>query len=463
MDTDISSSEKEEPPGTGFAYTHLPEVRLKVISTPNELSHQSLQQQQNTFNHCLIREDLNTCAAKTGARKRSCKTNAAVFVAGEGSLRFREQFFPETTDQEWNDWRWQLANRINNLAGLERIIELSENERQAISEHKGSLPVGITPYYAGLLDRHDPRQPLRRTVIKSRDENWIQPEEVADPLNEDQDSPVPGLVHRYPDRVLFLTTGFCSVYCRYCTRSRMVGKQGGEYGFKLKQWRDAVGYIEHHPEIRDVLLSGGDPLTLPDSRLEWLLRRLRAIEHVEIIRIGSKVPAVLPQRITPALVRILRKYHPLWMSLHFTHPEELTPETALACKRLSDAGIPLGSQTVLLKNVNDSVETMTRLNQDLMKIRVRPYYLYQCDPVQGSSHFRTTVEKGLEILAGLRGHTTGYAVPHYVIDAPGGGGKIPLLPNYVQGHDGTDLLLQNYKGNLHRYPDPIVHLSPCLT
>jgi lysine 2,3-aminomutase len=223
----------------------------------------------------------------------------------------------------------------------------------------------------------------------------------------------------------------------------------------MKHWEDAAAYIEQHREIRDVVLSGGDPLTLPDGRIEWLLRRLRSISHVEIIRIGTKIPAVLPQRITPALIRVLRRYHPLWMSLHFSHPDELTPETAQACNRLADAGIPLGSQTVLLKGVNDSVETMTRLNQGLLKNRVRPYYLYQCDPVQGSSHFRTTVEKGLEIIAGLRGHTTGYAVPHYVIDAPGGGGKIPMLPNYVESRDGTTLVLKNYRGNLYRYPDPV--------
>ena len=458
MEDEISSSENDEPPGTTWAHAHQTEARLEATFTPGQLFPIYPQPKQNVFNYSSIRSGLYSSTVKTGTGKCSRKASAHTFVIGEQSLRFREQFFPEASDREWNDWRWQLANRIKDLTGLERIVQLSEDERQAIAGHQGSLPVGITPYYASLLDRQDPQQPLRRTVIKSGNESLILPEEEADPLNEDQDSPVPGLVHRYPDRVLFLTTGFCSVYCRYCTRSRMVGNHGGEYGFNMKQWDDAVRYIECHPEIRDVVLSGGDPLTLPDSRLEWLLSRLHSIEHVEIIRIGSKIPAVLPQRITPALVRMLRKYHPLWMSLHFTHPDELTPETSLACRRLSDAGIPLGSQTVLLKGVNDTVETMTRLNQGLLKNRVRPYYLYQCDPVQGSSHFRTPVEKGLEIIAGLRGHTTGYAVPHYVIDAPGGGGKIPLLPNYVQGHDGDDLVLKNYKGNLHRYPDPVAPL-----
>lgn len=454
MDDDISSNENDEPPGSGWICTFSPKALQNVIPTPKNSFRQLPLQPPTNANSRSARTESYSITLTADTLKRACKANSAVFVSSERSSRFREEFFPEASERDWNDWRWQLANRIKDLDSLERIVRLSENERCAIVGHRGSLPVGITPYYASLLDRDNSSQPLRRTVIRSTEENRISEEEEADPLNEDGDSPVPGLVHRYPDRVLFLTTGFCSVYCRYCTRSRLVGNRGGEYGFNMKQWEAAVEYIEQHPEIRDVLLSGGDPLTLPDSRIEWLLRRLRSIEHVEIVRIGSKVPAVLPQRITPALVRMLRKYHPLWMSLHFTHPDELTPETALACKRLSDAGIPLGSQTVLLKGVNDSVQTMTRLNQGLLKNRVRPYYLYQCDPVQGSSHFRTTVAKGLEILAGLRGYTSGYAVPHYVIDAPGGGGKIPLLPNYVQGHEGRGLVLKNYRGNLHRYPDP---------
>ncbi len=455
MDDDISSSENDEPPGTGFIQPHLPGILLSTALPSKASLRQHVPKKLKTTSRRSVYEGVISFTVKTDALKRACKSNSDAFVSGERSLHFRGEFFPGISDREWNDWRWQLTNRIRDLAGLEKILCLSDEERRAISEHRGPLPVAITPYYASLLDRADPLQPLRRTVVKSGQENRILPEEEADPLNEDGDTPVPGLVHRYPDRVLFLTTGFCSVYCRYCTRSRLVGNHGMETGYNMNQWETAVAYIEQHREIRDVVLSGGDPLTLPDSRIEWLLRRLRSIDHVEIIRIGTKVPAVLPQRITPALSRMLRRYHPLWMSLHFTHPDELTPEVALACNRLADAGIPLGSQTVLLKGINDSAEIMTRLNQGLLKYRVRPYYLYQCDPVQGSSHFRTTVDKGLEVLAGLRGHTTGYAVPHYVIDAPGGGGKIPLLPNYVQGHDGTALVLKNYRGNLHRYPDPI--------
>ncbi|MCB0748541.1 MAG: KamA family radical SAM protein, partial [Ignavibacteriae bacterium] len=314
----------------------------------------------------------------------------------------------------------------------------------------------ITPYYASLLDGLDENQPIRRTVIMVKDEEILSSGESDDPLNEDGDSPVPGLVHRYPDRVLFLATGFCSVYCRYCTRSRMVGSVGGEYRYDLKQWENAIKYISEHPEIRDVLISGGDPLTLSDDKIEWLLSNLRKIPHVEFVRMGTKVPAVLPQRITLTLTKILKKYHPLWLSLHFTHPDELTPEVQEACARLADAGIPLGSQTVLLKGVNDSVDILKPLFQGLLKIRVKPYYLYQCDPVGGTAHFRTPISKGLEMIAGLRGHTTGYAVPSYIIDAPGGGGKIPMLPEYYQGREGNYVLLKNYEGEIFKYYDEVI-------
>jgi lysine 2,3-aminomutase len=303
-----------------------------------------------------------------------------------------------------------------------------------------------------LLARNDALQPLRRTVIPTSHEFVHGRGEANDPLGEEHDSPVPGLVHRYPDRVLLLVLDFCSSYCRYCTRSRVVGH--GEIVPSESRLEQAFDYIRRTPTVRDVLLSGGDPLFLSEERLDWILTRLRAIPHVEFIRIGTKMPAVLPQRITRELCRVLRKHHPLWMSLHFTHPDECTPETFQACTRLADAGIPLGSQTVLLKGINDNVETMKRLMHGLLKMRVRPYYLYQCDPITGSSHFRTSVTKGLEIVEGLRGHTTGYAVPTYVIDAPGGGGKIPLQPNYVIGRDGDDLLLRNYAGGTYRYPDP---------
>jgi len=376
------------------------------------------------------------------------------FPVGPLARAFRKRHFPEVEPAEWNDWRWQARRRIRTLAELERIFVLSDDERDAVTRHQGSLPLGITPYYASLMSREDSLEPLRRTHIPVGTEYLKAPGEADDPLGEDGHTAVPGLVHRYPDRVLFLATGFCSTYCRYCTRSRMVGEPGGDYSFSRPQWDQALDYIAAHPEVRDVLISGGDPLTLSDERLDYLLGRLRAIPHVEFVRLGTKVPVVLPQRITRSLTRILKKHHPLWMSLHFTHPAELTPEVTEACTRLADAGIPLGSQTVLLRGVNDSVETLKKLYHGLLMRRVRPYYLYQCDPITGSSHFRTSVDKGLEIMQGLRGHTTGYAVPTYVIDAPGGGGKIPLLPDYVQGRDGDDLILRNFEGKTYRYTDP---------
>ncbi|MCE2510407.1 MAG: KamA family radical SAM protein [Alphaproteobacteria bacterium] len=368
--------------------------------------------------------------------------------------RFRKRFYAEASRENWMDWRWQLRRRIKSLAELERVFALSEDERNAVHQHQGALPVGITPYYASRMSLTDATEPLRRTHIPVGQEYLKMPGEADDPLGEDGDAAVPGLVHRYPDRVLFLVTGFCSTYCRYCTRSRMVGEAGGEYSFSRGQWDQAIAYIEANPQIRDVLLSGGDPLTLADDKLDYLLGRLRAIKHVEFLRIGTKVPVVMPMRVTKALTKILKKYHPLWMSLHFTHPAELTPEVTEATTRLADAGIPLGSQTVLLKGVNDEIDVMKKLMHGLLMRRVKPYYLYQCDPISGSAHFRTSVGKGLEIIEGLRGHTTGYAVPQYVIDAPGGGGKIPLLPEYVVGRDGDDLILRNFEGGQYRYPDP---------
>jgi lysine 2,3-aminomutase len=376
------------------------------------------------------------------------------FPVSPEARAFYKRNFPGSTSLQWNDWRWQLRERVRALADMERIFQLSDDEREAIRRHTGSLPVGITPYYASRMDRTNPDDALRRTHVPVGDEYLRSPGEADDPLGEDHDTHVPGLVHRYPDRVLFLATGFCSTYCRYCTRSRMVGESGGDYRFDRRQWEGALAYIEAHPEIRDVLLSGGDPLTLADDKLDYLLGRLRRIKHVEFVRIGTKVPTVVPQRITRQLTRMLRKHHPLWMSIHFTHPGELSPEVTEATTRLADAGIPLGSQTVLLKGINDDVPTMKSLMHGLLMRRVKPYYLYQCDPITGSAHFRTPVAKGLEIIEGLRGHTTGYAVPTYVIDAPGGGGKIPLLPDYVVGRDGEDLVLRNFEGNTYRYHDP---------
>jgi lysine 2,3-aminomutase len=365
---------------------------------------------------------------------------------------FRKRYFPDVSTRQWNDWQWQVSHRIRTLSQLESMVTLSEAEQLAFSSSGTMLPLGITPYFMSLVSPDNPEQPLRRTVIPVLDEMLRSPGEADDPLGEDAQSPIPGLVHRYPDRVLLLLTDFCSTYCRYCTRSRVVG-HGGINPSRNRLER-AFEYIGNTPSIRDVLLSGGDPLMLGEEKLSWILSRLRQIPHVEIVRIGTKVPAVLPQRITSSLVRMLRRHHPLWMSLHFTHPDECTPEAYRACAMLADAGIPLGSQTVLLKGVNDSVNTMRDLVHQLLKMRVRPYYLYQCDPITGSAHFRTPIEKGSEIIRGLRGFTSGYAIPTYVVDAPGGGGKIPLMPDYVVGREKDALVLRNYENCIYRYPEP---------
>lgn len=379
------------------------------------------------------------------------RTDRERTIASPGSIAFLQEFFPEASLKDWNNWHWQVRNSIRTIGQLARFLELSDNEVRPDGAFSQSLPVRISPYYLSLLDRHNPDQPLRKSVVPVFDEFLTRSGEASDPLAEEHDSPVSNIVHRYPDRVLFLVTGFCSTYCRYCTRTRMVAKNKCHTG--VHSWEAGLKYIEQHPEVRDVLVSGGDPLTMPDLHIEYLLSRLRSIPHVEIIRIGTKVPAVLPQRITRSLTGMMKKYHPLYISIHFTHPSEITPEVTDACERLANAGIPLGSQTVLLKGINDEVPVMKTLMQGLLKIRVRPYYLYQCDPVVGSGHFRTPVEKGLEIIRGLRGHTSGYAVPTYVVDAPGGGGKIPLLPDYTEGREDDFLLLKNYEGKVFRYPD----------
>ncbi len=376
------------------------------------------------------------------------------FPVNSDTRNFYRRFYPGTTTAEWNDWHWQFQARIRSLDELARIFKLSPNERSAVERHQGPLPVGITPYYASLMSLDDPAEPLRRTHVMTGDEFIRLPGEGDDPLGEDHDTVAPGLVHRYPDRVLFLTTGTCSTYCRYCTRARVVGNPGGEYQFSTRQWEKALAYLEVHTEVRDVLLSGGDPLSIGDEKLDWLLTRLRAIPHIEFLRIGTKIPVVLPQRITKDLVKTLKKHHPLWMSIHVTHPRELTLEATEAFARLADAGIPLGSQTVLLRGVNDDSELMKTLMQGLLKRRVKPYYLYQCDPIRGSGHFRTTVDKGVEIIRALRGHTTGYATPMFAVDAPAGGGKILIAPDSVVGRDGDDLLLRNFEGDVYRYPDP---------
>ncbi len=421
----VVSVDLEEPPGSSSTTLTLPLFSLSLDSPPDGPIHS-----------LAPREVVAPRRPRVISRSRD----------------FRRRYFPQATEGDWNDWRWQSRNRIRKLEQLDRMLILSDDEREALVKGESMLPVGITPYYMSLLDREDPMQPLRRTVVPVTGEFVRTPGEADDPLGEDGHSPTPGLVHRYPDRVLLLALDFCSTYCRYCTRSRVVGH--GEIMPNEQRLEKAFEYIRQTPQIRDVLISGGDPLALAEDKLDWILGNLRKIPHLEFIRIGTKMPAVLPQRITPQFCRMLKKYSPIWMSVHFLHPDECTPEATIACNRLADSGVPLGSQTVLLKGVNDDVEVMKSLNHKLLMMRVRPYYIYQCDPISGSSHFRTSVSKGLEIIEGLRGHTTGYAVPTYVIDAPGGGGKIPLQPNYIVGRDGDDLLLRTYEGQVYRYPDP---------
>ncbi len=366
------------------------------------------------------------------------------------SSEFIHRYFPLATIDSWNDWKWQLRNSFNTIEDLQKIMNLTGKEITAIQNLKGRLPLRITPYFASLLYDKGPGHALRRNVIPVVEELIQHSNEQSDPLHEKLHSPVKGIVHRYPDRVLFTVTQVCASYCRYCTRSHSVGKLDklGKSDFEK-----AFGYIRSHHEVRDVLISGGDPLTMSDETLDYILSSIRSIEHVEIIRIGTRVPVVLPQRITGNLISILRKYHPLLLSLHFSHPSEISNDCAEACTKLADGGFPLGSQTVLLKGINDEVPVMKELFHKLLKIRVRPYYLYQCDLIPGSEQFRTTVKKGLEIIKGLRGFTSGYAIPQFVIDAPGGGGKIPLLPNYVIEHSDEKIVLQNYKGMQCEYPE----------
>jgi len=412
------------------------------LDLPNiEISEEEEPPSQNTF---LNEASLLDNYLKTG-------TDRVRSSVSERSVAFLRRHFPEASLKDWNSWHWQIRNSIRTIEDLSRFINLSDNEVKPNNSEGQALPLRISPYYLSLLDPGDPEQPLRKSVVPVFDEFLTLTGEASDPLSEEHDSPVPNIVHRYPDRVLFLVTGFCSTYCRYCTRTRMVAKNKCHIG--VQAWEAGLKYIEQHPEVRDVLISGGDPLTMPDLHVEYLLSRLRNIPHVEIIRIGTKVPVVLPQRITDSLVTMLKKYHPLYLSIHFTHADEVTAEVKEACERLANAGIPLGSQTVLLKGVNDETVIMRNLMHALLRIRVRPYYLYQCDPVVGSGHFRTSIEKGLEIIRGLRGYTSGYAVPTYVIDAPGGGGKIPILPEYYVGREGEYVLLKNYEGKIFRYPD----------
>jgi lysine 2,3-aminomutase len=364
----------------------------------------------------------------------------------------KKEIWGDYTNEDWNDWKWQLRNRIMDVNTLEKVIPITEEEKKAIEHSLEFLRMAITPYYASLIDPDDPDDPIRKQAIPTVKELEVAPEDMLDPLHEDVDSPTPGLTHRYPDRVLLLVTDMCSMYCRHCTRRRKAGDT--DKAMPLDYVDKTVEYLKDHPEVRDVLISGGDPLTLPTDHLESIIKRIASVPTVEIIRIGSRAPVVFPHRIDDELVDMLKKYQPIWINTHFNHPKEFTPDSIAALKKLADAGIPLGNQSVLLKGVNDHPEIMKRLVHDLVKNRVRPYYIYQCDLSQGLSHFRTTVAKGLEIMEYLRGHTSGFAVPTYVIDAPHGGGKIPVMPQYLISYGENKVILRNYEGGLFVYEEP---------
>ena len=371
----------------------------------------------------------------------------------------RAELFPNVTDEQWNDWKWQVKNRIETLEELNKYVNLTEEEQEGVRKSLQTLRMAITPYYLSLIDPNDPNDPVRRQAIPTEAETHISAADLQDPLHEDEDSPTPGLTHRYPDRVLLLITDMCSMYCRHCTRRRFAGQNDCESPSERIQ--KAIDYIAKTPTVRDVLLSGGDALMVNDEMLESIIKRLRAIPHVEIIRIGSRTPVVCPQRITDKLVNMLKQYHPIWLNTHFNHPNEMTPEASAALAKLANAGIPLGNQTVLLRGVNDCVHVMKRLVHLLVKNRVRPYYIYQCDLSMGLEHFRTPVSKGIEIIEGLRGHTSGYAVPTFVVDAPGGGGKTPVMPNYVISQSPRKVILRNFEGVITTYTEPENYVDEC--
>jgi lysine 2,3-aminomutase len=360
--------------------------------------------------------------------------------------------FPGSTELDWEDWRWQIRNRVRSIDTITKFMKLTPQEERGVVGAGDKLTMSIPPYFLALIDGSNPGCPIRLQSVPQEYEFETDVNELTDPCGEDKNSPVHGLVHRYPDRVLFLVNEMCAMYCRYCTRSRMVGD--GNHTLNTSTYDSALEYIRSHKEIRDVLISGGDPLTLGDRMLEYLIKSVKAIPHVEFVRIGTRIPVTLPQRITPELIAMFKKYSPLWMSIHFNHPKEVTPRVKHACNMIADAGIPMGSQTVLLKGINDKPEVMKKLFHELLKIRVRPYYIYQCDPIVGSKHFRTSVATGINIIENLRGHTTGYAVPTFVIDGPGGGGKIPVTPNYIVSNSDGRYTLRNFAGEKFTYVDP---------
>ncbi|MBR1804293.1 MAG: lysine 2,3-aminomutase [Muribaculaceae bacterium] len=371
----------------------------------------------------------------------------------------RKELFPNVTDEQWNDWHWQVRNRIETLDELKKYVNLTSEEEDGVKAALKTLRMAITPYYLSLIDPNNPNDPVRLQAIPTIKETHQAQADLLDPLHEDEDSPVPGITHRYPDRCLFLITDMCSMYCRHCTRRRFAGQTDKECG--TDRIEKALEYIEKTECVRDVLLSGGDALMVGDKKLEYIISRLRAIPHVEIIRLGTRTPVVCPQRITPELCAMLKKYHPVWINTHFNHPNEVTAESKRACEMLADAGIPLGNQSVLLRGVNDCVHVMKHLVHELVKMRVRPYYIYQCDLSMGLEHFRTPVSKGIEIIEGLRGHTSGFCVPTFVVDAPGGGGKTPVMPQYVISQSPGRVVLRNFEGVITTYTEPMDYQNNC--
>ncbi|MCX6112131.1 MAG: lysine 2,3-aminomutase [Proteobacteria bacterium] len=361
--------------------------------------------------------------------------------------------FKDVSQQDWNDWKWQIKNAIRDIPTLEKVIPLSTEDKEHLAKCLKKFRMAITPYYAALIDRNDVNCPVRLMAIPQIDELRDEKSDLDDPLHEDGDSPVHNLIHRYPDRALLLITNECSMYCRHCTRRRLVGDS--DSCASSEDIDNAIKYIQKTPEIRDVIISGGDPLTLADDKLESVIKRIRDIDHVEIIRIGTRMPVVLPQRITDELCNMLKKYHPIYVNVHFNHPKEITDEARAACAKIADAGINVGNQSVLLQGVNDCPNIMKKLVHDLMRIRVKPYYIYQCDLSRGISHFRTPISKGIEIIENLRGHTTGMAVPTFVVDAPGGGGKIPVMPTYLISQAEERVILRNYEGVITSYTQPV--------
>lgn len=364
----------------------------------------------------------------------------------------RRALFPHATDAQWGDWRWQMRHSVHDGQGLARLLPLTDDERAGLDETSKLFRVGVSPYYLSLIDPEHPLCPVRMQAIPVKAEARVREGELADPLGEDPHRPVEAIVHKYPDRALFLATDTCSVYCRHCTRRRIT--RGGEAELTRSAHQQGLDYLRAHPEVRDVLISGGDPLLLSDERLEQLLAPLRAIEHVELIRIGTRMPVTLPMRVTEALAKLLRRFAPLYVITHFNHPKELTPEARAACELLVDHGVPVENQSVLMRRLNSDARIIKELNHECLRMRVRPYYLHQMDVAEGCEHLRTPIAEGVKILEQLRGWTSGLAVPHLAVDLPGGGGKVTLQPEYVVERGGAQTVLRNYRGERYAYPEP---------